>query len=294
MKYLVTLLTSFVISPLFAQYHDTIEVGFDKPAYLIFDANCLFEQGSEEIIVTTPAKKVFIKAAVENFNETTVLVECENSFYLFLVRYNENPKKSFRNYQNAVIGKNRTLQKTTKKNTVKDVDIHLDHSAIAEKEKVKEIQETEDNKYKTIIDKVEQAKTTVNNRGGVLGRVTFSATKLYIKDDYVCMNISIDNSSKLAYDLDLMSFIVRDNKNKLKTTSNQDIVIEPVYVSKNIQQIKGKEKVDIIYIFNKFVLTKDKKLDIETWESNGDLKTEGGRKMSFSIFSNDLLKVSTL
>lgn len=289
MKYLITsLIITIVVNITYSQYVDTIYVGFDKSSFLIFDDDCTFEQGSQDIIVKTPSKKVIIQAALEDFKETNLLVQCKNDFYLFLIRYKENPKKTFRNYQKA-------FQKQVKvASNEKDLSILVDHAA----KKDQEIKNRNAEKIKSSFDadckKVELANKTINNRGGVLGRVTFTASKLYIKEDKIFLNMTIDNSSKLSYDLDVMSFIVRDYKNKIKQTSNQDIVIKPIYIYNQTNKINGKESIDIIYVFNKFVLTKDKQLAIETWENNGDLQTEGGRKMSFSLFANDLLKIEEL
>lgn len=280
-------------------YTDTIYVGFTKTAYLIFDASTKIDFGSQDIIVRNPDNKVIIQAAVEGFDETNLLVQCNNEFFLYLVRYDPNPKKLFFNYQRSVrstlITKNSNgIATEGKKEEVLDrskevVTERKDYAAIDNEAKEKAYKDSIATRYNTTCENMLKMKEHIFNRGSILGNVTFQITNIGILNEEFYFRMKITNNSKVSYDMDYIGWVVRDVKTKIKGQSRQDIQLTPKYIYNERSKINGKETVEVIYIFPKFVIGNDKKLNIEAWEDNGGMNDEGGRKMEFSLFNKELL-----
>ena len=283
----------------FGQNTDTIYVGFNKSAWLIFDGPVKFDAGSQDIVVRNPDNKIIIQAAVEGFEETNLLVECNNEFFVYIVMYKENPVKSIYSFQKSA--KTELVEKTessspevSKKVEAKeDKAVLKDYSAIEKKEAEEKKNNNIKANYNEICIEAAEKKQSIFNRGGVFDKMTVKLENLFLHENEFYYVLSFENKSQIEYQMDYLGFFVRD-KDKIKKIGMQDVEITANYAYNNVDVIKGKTKVQMVFVLNKLVLGKDKKINIEVWENNGDLTDEGGRKMMFSLYHKEILNIKSI
>lgn len=283
----------------YGQAIDTIYVGFNKSAWLMFDDPVTFDAGSQDIIVRNPDTKIILQAGVEGFEETNLLVQCGNEMFIFIVRYAENPKQNFYNFQkktrSVLIGNNDDNKKNVSDtSSVVNTSQFIDHSKKDKLDEEIKIKDSIASYYDKTCEKALSLGQEIYNRGGVLGKMMVYLESAHIYNDEYYFVISIKNKTNISYEMDYLGFFVRDLKNKIKGVSIQDIQIEPRYIYNDVNVIPGKEVVRYVYVFDKFVLDNGKKFNIEAWEDNGDLTDEGGRKMSFSLYQKEILNIKNL
>lgn len=283
----------------FSQYVDTIYVGFNKSAYLFFDAETKFDAGSLDIKVRNPDNKIIIQAMVEDFDETNLLIECNHEYYLFLVRYDENPKILTHNYQTTNKYTQKGLEKGSANDKVADKKPPVrptikDVASIEKKENTKKTNDSIQNYYHNVCDNVLNHKQEIFNRGGILDKMIIKLENMYIYNNEFYFVISIQNKTKIPYEMDYIGFFVRDRNTKLKEIGVQDIQVNVKYIENEQKTIPGASTVRMVYVTDKFALVKGKKFNIEAWENNGDLTDEGGRKMYFSLYNKEMLNIKEL
>jgi len=277
-----------------AQISDTIEVGFTKSAFLLFnDKDLKFDCGNEEVIVRHSENKLILQAEVSDFEETNLFVQSGNEIFLFLIKYVEQPKKFLYNFTAS----NSNTAKTNSENTQTNAQQN-----IASKASVLELTDFEkDQERKTKEIYNETAKTflssdlLITNRGIIKYKINVYLTDIAIKDDIYYLKFQIINNSNIPYTLDFLRYWVRSTKRRVKGESYQEIELTSLLEYERPHVIEGKTSYDFVIVMDKFVLIKDKKLVIEYWENNGrDLNLEGGRKIEFDVFYSDILNIRVL
>ncbi|WP_183573783.1 conjugative transposon protein TraN [Mucilaginibacter sp. X5P1] len=104
---------------------------------------------------------------------------------------------------------------------------------------------------------------------------------IYAAGDYLFLDISYDNRSKLAYDIDEFRFKIDDRK-VTKATTVQSVEIKPEFVLFNAESFAHHYR--NIFVFKKFSFPGNKVLQIELNE-----KQLSGRVVSLSIPYKDVL-----
>jgi hypothetical protein len=267
-----------------SQVTDTIYVSYTKSAYLIFDAATTFDVGSEDVIVKNPDNKIIIQAAVERFQETNLLVQCKDEYYLFILKYDNNPKKLLYNYQNRT-NLSQVKENENESNTISNKAVLVDISSKSKKDeeekKKNEKLEAFKNNSLTVIERGQE----IMNRGAVKGGVKAVATNFCVSGEYYYLKLVISNDTKVDYDIDFVRFQIANVKRSLKKEAEQEILIPTVYTLYETKTIKGKSKIENVYVFDKFTVDKNKCFKIQIWEVNGE------RKLDFSLSSEDITNV---
>lgn len=108
---------------------------------------------------------------------------------------------------------------------------------------------------------------------------------IYSYGDYIFLDLTFENSSKIKYDIDLVRFMI-DDKKIYKATNNQSIEVKPIFtLYRNPYFQKSYRN---IYVFPKFTFPNDKVLRIRIEEEQ-----ISGRALELSIDYKELLNADT-
>ena len=101
MKQLFKLLMLCLPFTLQAQITDTIDVSFTKSCYILLPKAPKYDFGSEDVIIRQSENKLIVQAGKEDFEETNLFVQIDETIYLFIIRYSNSPKKFIYNYSST-------------------------------------------------------------------------------------------------------------------------------------------------------------------------------------------------
>jgi conjugative transposon TraN protein len=136
------------------------------------------------------------------------------------------------------------------------------------------------------------SKTVLSKKTKVLDKerehnIKMFVKQIFVKDGIVFFPVQILNQGEMQYDIDLVKFFVRDKK-KVKRTVSQVLELEPLYVYNDKEGIERKKSLTQVFAFDKFTLTKDKKMDIILYEKNG------GRNITCTLKYREINKAEYL
>lgn len=109
---------------------------------------------------------------------------------------------------------------------------------------------------------------------------------IYALGDYVFLDVSFNNSTKIKYDINEFRFNVKD-KRITKATNVQDVEIKPVFTLYN--QPFFRKNYRNVFVFKKFTFPNDKILSLQMTE-----KQISGRVIELKIDYRDLLNADIL
>jgi hypothetical protein len=263
------------------QITDTIEISFTKSAYLLMDSDDFkYDLGSEQVSARfKPGNNVLILQAEEEFfDETILFIESKGVIYVFVVLYTDKPRKSVYNYANMPIyGQDVVTPSSPKVDLKKQEQDSLLNVFIGNCEQVLRLQ------------------PRVTNVGVKKYKIEIKLVDMLVINDKMYFRFRMKNKGNISYLFDYYKFKVVNVKTRIKGQTEQLIELKPLFTYKMPMKIEGKSLVDYVVVFDKFVLTENKKLRIEHWEYNGeDMSVEGGRKINFDIYYRDVLNVGSI
>lgn len=284
----------FSINFINAQVSETIEVGFTKSAYLIFDGKELkYDCGSEDVIVRNSKNILILQAAVEKFEETNLFVEVEGEYMVFIVKYVEEPNKYMYNLQKSKSINSEDIITNNEKSVSDEMQESARGHFSIKKANYNEAADTI-RYYRLKSEEITAMNGKIHNRGIRKYKIGLYLKDVLIHNDVFYFKFEYENKSNIGYNLDFLQYKVQGVKRRIKGESQQNIYLKPLYEYNIPTAFNGKDKGSFVVVFDKFALTKNKKLRIEFWEDNGgDMNLEGGRKINFDIFSKDILNVGS-
>ncbi len=116
-------------------------------------------------------------------------------------------------------------------------------------------------------------------------KLGFHLNNVYVVDDYIFLDISIDNKTNLGYNIDDIKFSLEDKK-IYKATNNQSIDMKPVYAFQNQKGFRKNYR--NIFVFKKFTYPNSKVLKIRFIEEQ-----LSGRTIEMGIKYSDILNADT-
>jgi len=278
-----------------AQVSDTIEVGFTKSAFLLFnDKDLKFDCGNEEVLVRHSDNKLILQAEVADFEETNLFVQSGNEIFLFVIVYTDQPKVFLYNFTSS---KPTQLKEQQSEEQTSETTNHT-----ASKSSVLELTDFEKEQHKKELEEYEnnarvflESASRITNRGIIKYKINVYLVDIAIRNDKYYLKFELANSSNIPYTLDFLRYWVRSTKRRVKDESYQEIELTSLLEYERPHVVGGKTLYEFVIVMDKFVLIKDKKLVIEYWENNGqDLDLEGGRKIEFDVFYSDILNIRVL
>ena len=279
--FLIISLISMSALPALAQSYDTIPVGFSTSVNLIFDSpvkkwdmglGVRVENGQEiwDILVENPTdspNRIKLAAGIEHFETTNLFVETENAYYNFILVFNAKPQ-----YLLYKLGLDKaSIRKSMQKN--------LEDSTANKKS-------TTPDKLQIICQEISLLKDGITGIGEVSQKMLFYLGGIYVSGDHLFFRIHAKNEGSLAFDLGFVGFFTGNRSKKgSKRKPRQEETLSPTYIyNEKLQNIKTNESLLRVYVFEKFTLSRDKKLYIQFWE--GD---RGERKVELEVKSKDIL-----
>ena len=110
---------------------------------------------------------------------------------------------------------------------------------------------------------------------------------IYIKDNVMFFQLTLENESQIDYTIDFVRFYVRDRK-KGKRTAIQENELKPLYVAGNLSQVKANSSSALVVALDKFTIPDAKYLAIEMNEKNG------GRNLLLKLSNKKIIKARML
>jgi Bacteroides conjugative transposon TraN protein len=243
-----------------------VGISYDKTINLIFPYSIKsVDRGSADILVQKAAgieNVLQVKAAVEDFHPTNLtIITSEGALYSFSLRYQGNP--AFLN--------------------LKIADLDIPSIPIVQFGPEMEYE----SQLKEISQRISSKQGFLNNIKDEGNDMAFSLEGIYIKDDQLYFQFSIENNSLIGYDIEQFRLFLRDSK-KTKRSANQEVEIEPTYTSGNVQRIDGKSKQTVVAAVKKFTIPDKKHVTVEILEHNG------GRRLELKIKNKTILKAKSI
>ena len=282
MKQLFKILMLCLPLTLQAQITDTIDVSFTKSCYILLPKAPKYDFGSEDVIIRQSENKLIVQAGKEDFEETNLFVQIDETIYLFIIRYSTSPKKFIYNYSST--GTNQYTTTSTTGSSISNTDnsiLDLKNKELKDKAKLDSI-------LKPLCELVISKGGDYLNEGEInFGNLVWCSA-IYADEEYLFFKVRVDNTTNIPYEADYSSYTIRDKKDLLKKKAIQDYETQPVYIHNPFQTIGAQNNLQMIVVFKKFTIDKDKVLTAEVWEKNGD------RRMKIDISGRTILKSKLL
>lgn len=116
---------------------------------------------------------------------------------------------------------------------------------------------------------------------------TAAIAGIYVKNEVLFYQVSIENKSAIDYTIDFIRFFIRDKK-KSKRTAVQEIELKPIYTVGNLNKVAAGSTAKLVFALDKFTIPDAKKLLLQINEKNG------GRHFSIMIKNKELMKAIKL
>lgn len=243
-----------------------IELTQNKTTHILFTSSIEYvDLGSSEIIANkleTTSNVLRLKTIKEDISPTNfTVITNDGKYYSFNAIYNEEPM--LLSYDLTKFEK----QNNKKQSEVLFKDLGTTSPSLA------------DLFMKAIIKKNKKELNIKSKSYGVEARLK----SIYIQDGKLYFHISINNKSNLPYELDYLSFKIKD-KRTTKRTTVQEMSLKPIRNLNNSQTINSQSKQDNVFILDQFTLSDKQVLLIEVNEKNGI------RSQVLKLKSSDILK----
>lgn len=243
-----------------------IAVASDKTVNLIFPYPIVsVDRGSSDVLVQKAkgvANILQLKAEDEYFGPTNLTaVTGEGALYSFLLHYDPEPR--FINLKIA------------------DLEIPVQQLALFEGDVQSEAALKEASKR--IVNKKRFIKKLSDSRHDM----GLALNGIYISGDVLYFQVSLENDSRINYDVDHFRAYITDSKQS-KRTARQETLLEPLFVEGNSKRIEGAATNVIVLAFDKFTIPNKKHLMLEVMEQNG------GRNLKLKIKNKDILKARSI
>ncbi len=229
----------------------SIELTQNKTTHILFPSSIEYvDLGSSEIIankVEATSNVLRLKTIKEDIAPTNfTVITNDGKYYSFNASYNEEPTQL--SYD---------LTKFKKQNSKQQSEVLFkDLGNISPS--------LSDLFMKAIIKKNKKELNIKSKNYGVEARLK----SIYIQDGKFYFHLSINNKSNLPYEVDYVSFKIKDRRTSKRTTI-QEVSLKPIRSYSDVQTINSQGKQDNVFILNQFTLSDKQVLLIEINEKNG-------------------------
>lgn len=250
---------------------DTIDVAYTKSSFLIFNEEPKYIPGSEDIIVQQIENKIIIQAATRDFDETNLMVQVGADYHLFLVRYNENVKDFFHNYQRR-FKRDHLVDSSVIEEKVDGGDLNplKDVTKLNEIKTGKQTKDSIVRYFKLRCDSVMEKQQEIRTLGVMKYKYLAYVSNMYVDDNYFYIRYGIKNGSNVEFKVDYQSFTIKNKSGTIRKKAYQDLPVKSVYIQDSIIRVPGKTTKEMVLVFDKFTIEKGKLFSIEVWEESGD------------------------
>ncbi|MEP0713014.1 conjugative transposon protein TraN [Algoriphagus sp.] len=221
------------------------------------------DRGNREIMVqraNSVENILQVKAETSEMNNSNLtVITSDGKFYSFKVSYSANPQQ----LNLTVIPGSKKPDAEFPKGTSNEVAVLETAQKVAVKnQRIKPIRQR---KYMTGL----------------------SLTGIYIEEDLLYFQISLENQTNITYDVEQFRFFIRDNR-KGKRTAVQELEQIPIQVLGNTAQIPAQSTQTIVVALPKFTIPDQKHLGIELMEQ------QGGRHLKIKVKNNHIIQAAVV
>ncbi|MDM1350925.1 conjugative transposon protein TraN [Myroides marinus] len=247
-----------------------VELTQNKTTHILFPGSIEYvDLGSNEIIankVEATSNVLRLKTIKEDISPTNfTVITNDGKYYSFNAFYNEEP-----------IQLSYDLTKFEKQNSKQQSEVLF-----------KDLGNTSpsltDLFMKAIIKKNKKEQNIKSKNYGVEAILK----SIYIQDGKFYFHLSINNKSNLPYQVDYVSFKIKDRRTSKRTTI-QELSLKPIRSLKDSQTINSQSKQDNVFILDQFTLSPKQVLLIEINEKDGI------RNHILKVKNNNVLKINKL
>ncbi|MDM1391304.1 conjugative transposon protein TraN [Myroides marinus] len=244
-----------------------IELTQNKTTHILFPSSIEYvDLGSNEIIankVEATSNILRLKTIKEDVSPTNfTVITNDGKYYSFNASYNEEPTQL--SYDLTKFEK----QVNKQQSEVLFKDLGTTSPSLA------------DLFMKAIIKKNKKELNIKSKSYGVEARLK----SIYTQDGKLYFHISINNKSNLPYEVDYVSFKIKDRRTTKRTTV-QEVSLKPVRNYSEFKTINSQNKQGNVFILDQFTLSDKQVLLIEIYEKNGV------RNQVLKVKSSDVLKI---
>jgi conjugative transposon TraN protein len=239
-----------------------VQLAYNKTTNIIFPfAIKSVDKGSKDVLVQK-AKGVEnvlqVKAGKTDFDPTNLTVITSDAhLYSFILSYNPQP---------FLININVTASDSNPESNVifsakKDDDGEINSAAAQISLKKPFLKRIRDKKYD----------------------IGMWLTGIYIKNDVLYFQLTLENNSNINYDIDQLRFYIKD-QNKSRRTASQEIELNPLSTAGNDQLIRDQSRQVLVVAIPKMTIPDKKHLSIQLMEKNG------GRQLHLTVGNKAIVK----
>ncbi|WP_293299812.1 conjugative transposon protein TraN [Pedobacter sp. UBA4863] len=242
-----------------------LAVTYSKTTNIVFPyAIRSVDRGSQDILVQKAIgveNILQVKAAVIGFKETNLtVVTADGSLYSYLLSYTDKPTAL-------------TIRVTAKKYAPEQLAVFSRDATTGEVE--------------TNAGKVFDRKPTVKRLTESQHDIGLQVTGVFVFEQYLYLQLKLENNSPINYDINLLRLFVRDKK-RSKRTASQEIEITPAYVQGNADNIRNNSAQTVVLAIRKLTIPDKKVLIIQLMEANG------GRHLELLLKNKHILKAKAV
>ncbi|MEK6494359.1 conjugative transposon protein TraN [Myroides odoratimimus] len=244
-----------------------IELTQNKTTHILFPSSIEYvDLGSSEIIankVEATSNVLRLKSVKEDIKPTNfTVITNDGKYYSFNVIYKEQPIQL--SYDLTKFEKQNSKQKSE----VLFKDLGTTSASLA------------DLFMKAIIKKNKKELNIKSKNYGVKARLK----SIYTQDGKLYFHLSINNKSNLPYEVDYVSFKIKDRRTTKRTTIHE-VSLKPIRSYRDFQTINSQSKQDNVFMLDQFTFSDKQTLLIEINEKNGI------RKQKLAVKKNKIQNV---
>lgn len=200
MKKILLIILSWLVSTL-AYCQTKVEVSFDKTTYMIFDKVVdHVDVGSNEVAFKVEGSMLKLKADVENFYETNMLINVNGKTMMFLLAYNNDPEKLLYEF-------------TIEPNEPKEVKTILS----PEETKIQAIIANRNFELRDLLDEKPSIIESDFQQG-----ISVAIDNIFVDENSLYFRFHFENQSNIAFDIEDIQGMVKNDR-KAKSTSLKSI-----------------------------------------------------------------------
>ncbi|AJH15362.1 conjugative transposon protein TraN [Myroides profundi] len=243
-----------------------VELTQNKTTHILFPSSIEYvDLGSSEIIaskVEATSNVLRLKTIKEDISPTNfTVITNDGKYYSFNASYNEEPLQL--SYD---------LTKFENQNSKQQSEV-LFKNLVTTRPSLADLF------MEAIIKKNKKELNIKSKSYGVEARLK----SIYTQDGILYFHVSINNKSNLPYEVDYVSFKIKDRRTSKRTTI-QETSLKPIRSYRDAQIINSHNKQDNVFMLDKFTLSDKQMLLIEINEKNGI------QNQIFKVRSSDILK----
>lgn len=264
MKIRILLLLAFILPCFIHGQNYVVEMMNNKVTQMIFPTTIKTVKGGfipEDFVLDKQDNVLYIQP-LDIFPESNInIVTIDNVYYTFTIRYNDKTTQ----FNHIITTKQAIFNPSSIKENAQE------QAPIIEKENTN----------------IENIILTDNGNHFPRQAIRYKTTYMYLKGVYsnenkLYIKLLFENMSNIPYDFEFIGFYITEKKQRKNTTQEQ-VQMFPENIYNKINTIRGNNSIEMVFVFDKFTIGKDKILLIDMIEKGGE------RNLSLKINDTILL-----